>query len=69
LKSNLTSLSIVFILYGSDYISYWKAILLINTLDILSAIQEKILSREEFERTAIQQINKGFEFHFFVKEC
>jgi hypothetical protein len=69
LEPNPTSLSIASILCEPDYIPYWKAISLINTSDILSAIQEKILPEEEFEGTAIQQINKGLEFHFFVKEC
>ena len=54
LEPNPTSVSIASILCGPDYIPYWKAISLINTSDILSAIQEKILPGEEFEGTAIQ---------------
>ena len=68
LEANLTSPSIASILSTlSNYTSYWKTKSLINTADILSSIQEKILPGGEFAGTAIQKINEGLEFHFFKK--
>ncbi|CAB5395645.1 unnamed protein product [Rhizophagus irregularis] len=64
LKPNPTSPSIASILH-TDYTPYWKATSLINTTDILSSIQEKILPEGEFTGTAVQKIIGGLEFNFF----
>jgi len=65
LEANPTSPSIASILSTSNYTSYWKTKSLINTADVLSSIQEKILPGGEFAGTAVQKINEGLEFHFF----
>ena len=67
MEANPTSPSIASILSTSNYTSYWKTKSLINTADILSSIQEKILPGGEFAGTAVQKINEGLEFHFFKK--
>ena len=64
LEANPTSPSIASILSISNSL-YWKTSLLVNTTDILSLIQEKVLSGGEFAGTAIQKINEGLELHFF----
>jgi hypothetical protein len=64
LEANPTSPSIASILSTSNS-SYWKTSLLINTIDILSSIQEKVIPGGEFAGTAIQRISEGLEFHFF----
>ncbi|RHZ60331.1 hypothetical protein Glove_355g33 [Diversispora epigaea] len=61
---NSTRPSIASILGETNYLPYWKKALLINTLDILLAIKEKILPGEEFSGTAIQEISGGLEFRF-----
>ncbi|CAB5375264.1 unnamed protein product [Rhizophagus irregularis] len=66
LKSNFTSLSIASILH-TDYTLYWKATSLINTMDILLSIQEKVLPEGKFTGTAVQKIIGGLEFNFFKK--
>lgn len=68
LKLNPSSLSIASILYTSDYIPYWRTKSLINSADILSLIQERILPGGEFADTSMQEISGGLEFQFFKKE-
>jgi hypothetical protein len=66
LEANPTSPSIASILSNNTSItSYWKVTSLINTADILSAIQEKVLPGGEFAGIAVQKISEGLEFHFF----
>src|SRR6185436_8650451 len=64
LEQNPTCLSIASILNHTDYKPYWKTTSLINTIDILSFIQQKILPGEEFARTSIQEIIGGLELGF-----
>ena len=68
LEPNPTSPSIASILYTSEYTSYWKATSLINTTEILSSIQEKILPGGEFAGTVVQEIIGGLEFRFFKEQ-
>jgi len=68
LEPNPTSPSIASILSTSEYISYWKVTSLLNTTEILSSIQEKVLPGGEFAGTVIQKITGGLEFHFFKEQ-
>ncbi|RHZ49985.1 hypothetical protein Glove_508g41 [Diversispora epigaea] len=68
LEPNPTCPLIASILSSTDYIPYWKKTYLINTIDILSYIQQKILPGEEFAGTSIQEISEGLEFKFSTKE-
>ncbi|CAB4408824.1 unnamed protein product [Rhizophagus irregularis] len=60
-------LKLASILYTSDYIPYWRTKSLINSADILSSIQERILLGGEFAGTSVQEISGGLEFQFFKK--
>ncbi|RHZ67777.1 hypothetical protein Glove_299g50 [Diversispora epigaea] len=68
LKPNSTYQLIVSILCEINYELYWKTTLLINVQDILLNIKEKILPGKKFSEIAIQEINKGLEFKFTIKD-
>ena len=65
LEANPTSPSIASILSTSNYTSYWKTTSLINTADILSSIQEKILPGKEFAGTIVMKV---LNFIFLKKD-
>ncbi|CAG8645325.1 10004_t:CDS:1, partial [Diversispora eburnea] len=50
------------------YKLYWKTTSLINTVDILSSIQQKILPEEEFAGISIQEIIEELELRFSAKK-
>ena len=69
LEPNFNSLPIASILGESDYYSYWKKTsMCTNIEEIFLLIQKEILPNGKFSGTAIQEISKGLEFHFFGSE-